>query len=91
MIVIRVDLHHAIKGGVTRLLTLTVSNTGDHPERPAKGHYLVRMGQRGQQCLKRLHANPTRTGTVESHNRNSLPVVDLIRKALDAVCNKDPR
>jgi len=86
MIVIRVDLHHAVKGGVTRLLTLTLSNTGTHPQRPSRGDYRVRMGRKGQECVRDVHRNPTRETFVRDHARKTAPVIELVRKAISALC-----
>lgn len=85
MIVIRIDLHHAVKGGVTRLLTMTISNRGDHPKRPHRGNYTVRMGRKGQTDVKDIHRKPQRVATVEDYPRNTYHVRELIRRALEAL------
>lgn len=85
MIVINVDLHHARTGRVTRLFSMTISNTGTHPERPARGNYVVRMGRKGQTDLRAIHSAPLRTGQVQNWPRKSYHVGRLVLRALRSV------
>jgi hypothetical protein len=85
MIVIRVDLHHAVKGGITRLFTMTISNTGDHPQRPDRGNYVIRLGRKGQTGIKAVHASPLRTARVENYPRQSYHVGRLVLRSLKAL------
>ena len=85
MIVIRVDLHHAIKGGVTRLFTMTISNTGTHPERPRRGNYLARLGRKGQEDIKAIHRSPLRSNRVDDYPRNTYHPARLVLRSLRAL------
>ena len=85
MIIIKVDLHHAVKGGVTRLFTMTISNTGTHPDRPARGNYVARMGRRGQEDIKAIHKAPLRSNRVDDWPRLAYHPARLVLRSLRAL------
>ena len=58
---------------------LLIHNRGDHPDRPRRGNYGVRLLRRGSKTAIR------RTAEVLNHARLSNDVWKLIRKALESL------
>jgi hypothetical protein len=78
MIVVKVELWSAQTGKKTPLAAFVVSNDGTGTD--SHGNYDVKVLRKGSSDLDK----PIRTGRVESHARHSLPVLTLIRRALEA-------
>jgi hypothetical protein len=86
MLVVSVDLHNARTGRVWRLGQAIIANDGCGSH--TRGHYLVRIGRRGQ-TLQEVWTHPHRAGRVEHYPRLRLSVWHLVRRALDACARSD--
>lgn len=58
---------------------MLISNRGDHPNRPKRGNYRVRLLRKGSKTAV------TREAAVEDYPRQSYPVWTLVSRALAAM------
>lgn len=83
MIVVKIELHSAVTGGVQEIGRMLIANDGSGEG--GRGNYDVKVLRRGVDVLRRLdwqRAPTTRTGRVEGFPRHSYNVWRLISRAL---------
>lgn len=80
MIVVRVELWPGGHEGLAREIgRMTLANQASHPDHPRRGNYRVNLMRRGSR------SRVQRTASVEDYPRESYPVCELVRRALDAL------
>jgi hypothetical protein len=80
MLVVKIELWpHGDESRARELGRMLISNRGDHPNRPKRGNYRVRLLRRGSKTAV------TREATVEDYPRQSYPVWTLVKRALEAL------
>lgn len=83
MLVVKVELHSAITRRVKPLASMIIANTGEGGEN--RGDYIVKVAHgRDIDDLKKIWANPNRTGFVQDYPRLSYHVWRLVLRALHA-------
>lgn len=86
MLVIKVELHSAITGKISRLATMFICN--DASGNRKRGNYtfaVFRKGQKPEEDMyaKRTLPQPLRQGGLADYPRLSLPVWCLVKRALE--------
>ena len=78
MIVVKVELHSGVTGGVTQLGEMHISNNCDHPEHPKRGNYTAEIMRKGASY------SVLRKGHVKDFPRQAYNVWRLVFRALRA-------
>lgn len=87
MIVVKVELHSAITGRVSRIGTVRIANVGGSKTRGDYQCESFRAGELWPDKRHRFRLRPAavRSGEVKGHARKREPVLSLVRKALESM------
>lgn len=83
MIYVTVEIQRGGYGKKERIGVMKIHNRADHPDRPKRGNYIVRLMKRGS------FSEVVREGTVEDYPRESYNVWRLVFRALKSVLHEE--
>lgn len=91
MIVVRIELHSAVTGEISEIGRMYIANDGTGSRR--RGNYdalVMRRGAASPPTWAEKVARAVRRSRVENYPRISLPIWELVRRALDAAFGANP-